>query len=301
MPEISRRRNGEIIKEVLGVLRNNPEGLRAKAVIEKVAAELELTPHEKGFYPDGAQRFNKIVRFATIGAVKAGWMIKDKGIWTITEFGRQANEQFRDPEMLYREADRLYREWDKDQPESKAGMILPDKSEKIVEASNIYEEAEENAWNEIQEHIHTMNPYDFQKLVAALLKAMGYHISWIAPRGKDDGIDIIAYSDALGAKDPRIKVQVKHRKDTKVTLDELKSFLAGVASQEVGIYVSSGGYTADAESKARSQEVKKITLVNLQRLFDLWVEHYNQIDEISRYLLPLKPVYFLSPEGIEAS
>ena len=52
-----------------------------------------------------------------------------------------------------------------------------------------------------------MDAYDFQKLVADLLKAIGYHVSWIAPPGKDGGVDILAYTDALGTQGPRIKVQ----------------------------------------------------------------------------------------------
>jgi predicted Mrr-cat superfamily restriction endonuclease len=38
---------------------------------------------------------------------------------------------------------------------------------------------------------------------------MGYHTPFISPKGKDGGIDIIAYQDPLGLKTPRIKVQVK--------------------------------------------------------------------------------------------
>ena len=34
-------------------------------------------------------------------------------------------------------------------------------------------------------------------------------------------------------------------------------------------------------------------LVDLKRLFDLWIEHYEDIPEATRRLLPLKPVYFL--------
>lgn len=34
---------------------------------------------------------------------------------------------------------------------------------------------------------------------------------YIAPKGKDAGVDIIAYRDPLGMASPRIKVQIKHR------------------------------------------------------------------------------------------
>src|SRR3712207_7764782 len=68
-------------------------------------------------------------------------------------------------------------------------------------------------------HIASLGPYDFQNLVAELLRAMGYHVPHVSPPGPDGGIDIMAYRDPLGTTAPRIKVQVKHRqsKDRKST------------------------------------------------------------------------------------
>jgi restriction system protein len=39
-----------------------------------------------------------------------------------------------------------------------------------------------------------------------------------------------------------------------------------------------------------------VMLVDLKRLFDLWVEHYDRIPEVQRRLLLIRPVYFLIPE-----
>ena len=54
-----------------------------------------------------------------------------------------------------------------------------------------YEEAREQAQSAIDGYLHAMNGYDFQKLVAELLQAMGYHVTWIASPGKDGGVDIM--------------------------------------------------------------------------------------------------------------
>ncbi len=35
-------------------------------------------------------------------------------------------------------------------------------------------------------------------MVAALLRAMGYYTPFISPRGKDGGVDILAYQDPIG-------------------------------------------------------------------------------------------------------
>lgn len=55
-----------------------------------------------------------------------------------------------------------------------------------------------------------MDPFDFEELVAALLRSMGY-FARRTEKGPDRGVDVIATSDSLGLDSPRIKVQVKQR------------------------------------------------------------------------------------------
>jgi restriction system protein len=229
---------------------------------------------------------------ATIGPVKAGWLVKSKGHWYVTEEGKKAYNQILDPEEFNREARRLYLQWRAAQPDAIAGLeeVAQEGTTSIENAAEAgtVEEAEETAWAEIERYVQGMNPYDLQKLVAALLRAMGYHVSWNAPPGPDKGIDIIAHNDPLGTSSPRIKVQVKRRAD-KISVDGLRAFIAILAEQDVGIFVSTGGFTSEAESEARTKETRKLTLVNLEQLVDLWVEHYDKVAESEKLLLPLSP------------
>jgi len=71
--------------------------------------------------------------------------------------------------------------------------------------------------------------------------------------------------------------------------------MAVLGDQDVGIFVSTGGFTSDAESEARTQERRKVSLVDLEKLFDLWVQHYDKVAEVDKHLLPLKPVQYLAP------
>jgi restriction system protein len=80
-----------------------------------------------------------------------------------------------------------------------------------------------------------------------------------------------------------------------VGADGLRSFMAVLGDQDVGIFVCTGGFTSNAEQEARTQERRRITLVNLEQLFDLWVQHYAKLAESDKQLLPLKPVYYLAP------
>lgn len=294
MAEITSKRRGELVRKVIEILKEHPEGLQAKEVLKLVEDSLALTPFEQSTYPNNptVRRFEKIVRFATIGPVKAGWILKSKGRWIVTEQGLKAYKDFKDPEKFTSEVRRLYRQWAANRPEP-IDEVAEQEAE-VADVTGTFEEAEESAWADIERQLRSMGPYDFQNLVAALLRAMGYHVSWIAPPGRDGGIDILAHTDPLGINMPRIKVQVKRRSD-KIAVDGLRSFMAVLGDQDVGLFVSAGGFTREAENEARTQEKRKITLLGLEQLFDLWLEHYAKVDEADRQLLPLKPVYFLAP------
>lgn len=295
MGESTKRRQGELVRKAFQILLDHPDGLRAGDVLKQMAEQLELTEHEKSPYAStpGVRRFDKIVRFSTIVHVKAGWLVKTKGLWVLTDEGRAAYQRYPDPEQFQREAIRLYREWRRGQPEPEGAEAEAVGDEEVSAAATI-EEAEESAWAEVEAHLARMNPYDFQNLVAGLLRGMGYHVSWVAPPGPDRGVDVIAHLDPLGIERGRIKVQVKRRAD-RISVPEIRSFLAVLGEEDVGIFVTTAGFTADSESEARQQERRRIMLLDSRRLFDLWVEHYEKIPEEQRRLLPLRAVHYLSP------
>ncbi|MEO5617209.1 MAG: restriction endonuclease [Candidatus Eisenbacteria bacterium] len=124
---------------------------------------------------------------------------------------------------------------------------------------------------------------------------MGYFVEWVSPPGPDRGIDIVAHADPLGVRGPRIKAQVKRRAD-KIAADGVRGFMALLGDSDVGLFVSTGGFTRDAEDEARRQEKRRIMLVDLKRLIKLWAEHYDRIEQKERRLLPLRPVYCLAPD-----
>ena len=166
-------------------------------------------------------------------------------------------------------------------------------SDKSVTVS--YEEAKEQAQDRIDAFLHDMDPYEFQKLVADLLKGIGYHVTWIAPPGKDGGIDILAYTDPLGTQGPRIKVQVKQQQ-AKVSEPELKSFVANINQNDSGIFFCTGGFTRDAENYARTQD-RRIMLIDTPKLIQLWTDNIPRLSDQAWQRLPLTPIYFLTPEG----
>jgi restriction system protein len=295
MAEITRRRVGELIRKLVEIVQRNPDGTQARDAIAALASEVQLTPYEAGEYESGGRRFDKIVRFATVDLVKAGWLAKLKGRWTVTDEGRSAFTRYTDPETFYREAVKLYYQWKAAQPGSEPSEPEEPADTTSAKATSItYEEAEEQAWAEIEAYLREVNPYDFQELVAALLRGMGYHVSWVAPPGRDGGTDILAWSDPLGTRPPRIKVQVK-RQAQAVNVEGLRSFMALLGEDDVGLFVAAGGFTREAHEEARTQEKRRVTLVDLERLVDLWIEHYAKLDEAARRRLPIQPIWFMAP------
>lgn len=271
---------------------HGPDGMQAGQAIQEVEKRVRLTDFEAGHYADGSRRFDKILRFATIAPVKAGWIVKDGGRWYVTEEGWQARKKHKDPLEFTKRASQLYQSWKKGQPAKPAG---PTSDDEAVEASAVIalEAAEEQARAQIEQHLKGMNPYEFQFLVADLLAAMGYHVSWVAPPGKDDGVDIIAFSDPLGMRPPRIKVQVK-RYDKPVAVGDVSAFMGNLGAEEVGLFVSTGNFTKDAEQKVRTDKQHRVTLIGLDALVKLWVQHYDKLGQEAKLRLPLRPVYFLA-------
>lgn len=300
MAEITRRRTGELLRKLFELLIAAPDGMPAQQALKALASNVELSAYESGIYEStGDRRFEKIVRFATVDCVKAGWLLKHKGTWTLTPAGVAAYQTYGDPEHFYKEAVKLYNAWRASQqgtgaqPPAESSFPEPDDGEK--EARITFEQAEEQAWAEIEQFLRTMNPYDFQDLVADLLTAMGYYVSWVSPPGKDGGVDILAHNDPLGTRPPRIKVQVK-RISQKVTTEGLRAFVSLIGNDDVGLFVSTGGFTKDAEDFTRMQESRKVTLINVEKLVDLWIGHYGKLGDAARRRLPLTPIYFLTPQ-----
>ena len=96
--KITRKRAGELVRGVFQILLKHPEGLQAKEVIQQLELLVPPTEFEQSIYPNSQniRRYGKIIRFSTIAAVKAGWLIKDKGQWSITSLGQDAFNKFHD-------------------------------------------------------------------------------------------------------------------------------------------------------------------------------------------------------------
>jgi restriction system protein len=302
LPSITQERTGEFVKTAFQVLAENDGHLPSSDVIRLAAPRLGLNEHELENLPSGVPRWENALRWYTVDSVKAGWLIKRNGIWYLTDEGRKALNL--DPLTFHKTAGQKY----KDALAARRTSASPPVQEKAGEVRDVdtaedaikratataVENAESMARSEIEDYIDSLGPYEFQDLVAALLRGMGYFTPFIAPQGKDGGLDILAYRDPLGSVAPRLKVQVKHR-EQKVAVGEVRELLSLLTKEgDAGLIVSSGGFTSEAafEIRRASRHIEKI---DLSDLIQMWDDHYDQMEEEDRRLMPLKRVAFLAP------
>ena len=71
-----------------------------------MAKRLTLSDFENSDYPNhpGVRRSDETLRFLTIGPAKAGWLNKEKGIWSITDSGQKVLKDISDPISLHAES-----------------------------------------------------------------------------------------------------------------------------------------------------------------------------------------------------
>lgn len=163
------------------------------------------------------------------------------------------------------------------------------KEEESEELDIIKEEIKDKAREFIKDKVSDLDWEDMEQLVAGLLRAMGYKTR-ITPRGPDRGRDVIASPDGLGLEDPRIIVEVKHRKG-QMGSSALRSFTGGLRSRDKGLYVSTGGFSKEAKYEAERSTVP-ITLIDIDSLVDLIIQYYDEFDVETKALIPLQKIYW---------
>ncbi len=290
----SRDLAAKVVFKALTILKENEGEMLGRNVISQIEEQLQFDGWESHRYKkSGNIRWKSILHFFTIDCTKAGFLRKKNAIWYLTPEGESALGL--GAEKLLDEATRLYKVWREANPKTNVEeKQIDDLDDSDIEESSdklTLDQIEQMSIDSIKHYIEMKNPYEFQDLVAALLRGMGYFTPFIAPKGRDGGIDIIAYRDPLGTTVPRIKVQVKHRKDSASSpeIQQLKGVLQ--PSGEVGMFISAGGFTSTAKKEARNSNVH-VELIDLDRFISLWQDFYDKLNDEDKALLPLLPFYF---------
>lgn len=158
-----------------------------------------------------------------------------------------------------------------------------------AEEAVLAEDMQAKALEFIKDRAAKLDWDQMQRLVAGLLRAMGYKTQ-ISPAGPDRGKDIVASPDGFGFESPRIVVEVKHRKGA-MGSQEIRSFLGGRHKDDKGLYVSTGGFSKDARYEAERASIP-LSLMDIDELVAALIDNYDALDNETRQLLPLRRLYW---------
>lgn len=277
---------------LLDALVKNGGHMRTKELISYIGANYKLFSRDLEAAPSGVSRWVNTVQYYSIPLAHAGFLRKDRGTWYITPEGEKAlklgvlgvNAAMNNREAIWK-AERS------ESTNNEENTVAPVASELGVMDT---ESVQELGRRSLREAVAALNPYEFQDLVAALFRGLGYHVPFVAPKGKDGGIDIIAHSDPLGAIGASIKIQVKHTPDSTVSVGVIRQLASLLhCDSDCGVIVTSGGFTSDAERFAR-EDHRRLRLINGDELIDLWTATYQKLNEADQQRLPLVSVCFFA-------
>ena len=263
----------------------------AKELYPFVETNVNLTEWEKE--PAGKNkyiRWTNSFQFYSINYAKAGLIVKKNGMWYLTPEGEAAIKL--SPEEVMEKGEVAYREWRKLNPREDKHDEEPTDDNVERDRAEELNMLESDAREGIRKFIVSKSPYEFQDMVAALLRAMGYHTPFIAPKGKDGGIDITAYLDPLGAQTPRIKAQVKHKPETAIGASDIRALLGVLRAGDIALFVTSGTFSPDAKTTGTSSR-EFIRLIDGDEFIDMWLEFYDKMTDDDKNMLPLKRIAFL--------
>lgn len=276
----------KLMYEALLILDKNGSEMAFSDLMQRLGDTLNFDSWEQDVYDNGNARWQSALMFYSINLVKSDFLVKNKGRWFLTDKGKEAISKY-SPNELYEAVHRGYVEWRKNCDFAKEEDADNHSS---AEAVISFEKMKAQASDDIMEFIKEKNPYGFQDMVAALLRAMGYYTPFIAPKGRDGGVDIIAYRDPLGVLQPIVKVQVKHYDmNNPVTVDVVRSII-GVAKNDVPVVITSGRFADAAKVEARQYNVR---LIDGYEFADLWVQYFDKMPETDKSLMPIEPIYVI--------
>jgi restriction endonuclease Mrr len=120
------------------------------------------------------------------------------------------------------------------------------------------------------ERIHEMDPYQFEFLVAELLRKIGYENVEVTQRSADKGIDVIANLTVGGLTNVKTVIQVKrYKKGNNISGRYITQLRGSAEVDQRGLIITTSDFTKDAINESKAQNKMPVALVNGEKLIDL--------------------------------
>ena len=275
----SRALAAKLLFATFKILKDAGGSLAGKEVITIIESSVELTEWDKSVYEKtGNTRWVSILHFFTIDAIKSGFLIKEKGTWTLSNTG---NDAIQLGEVGLLEAcTEGYVKWRLSVPAKQQTEAVLAKEIKGVPSEELLEsviaEINDNLAGEILDIVKSCSPVFFERRVVALLVKMGYggtlaNAARVIGRSGDGGIDGIIDEDRLGLD--AIYIQAK-RWEGIVGRPEIQKFVGALQGQRAhkGVFITTSDFTKEAQEYVKNIS-NKVVLMNGFALAKLMIEN----------------------------
>lgn len=297
----SHKRESEILLAVLRLIKDNDGEMRYADIKEELPKVFQFTEEERGRNNTWDEKWHPVL--GMIGGIElktAGIVDIKKSVWSLTQKGEQALNLT--PEEFYVLYHYSYKQIQKAKKAISATSSTheEDSDEPASDESTVLDinSIEDKAREGIRQYIRSKGAYEFQNMIAALLRGMGYFTPYIADKGKDGGVDVVAYEDTLGASGAHIKVQVKHMPDASISVDIVRALISKLTKvNDIGIVATSGRFTNESKKEARDHQ-KHIRLLDMEDIIDLWLQFYPRMSAEDKDELPITPIYHLNTDRL---
>jgi restriction system protein len=285
---------GSMYRAALTALSQAPMGqMKKSALLQAMASSLDLDEWALEVYDTGHVRWQSIFAFASIGLSRGGYVTKNRGVWAITDQGREVLTKPYDGPAFLLEVRHKYQQWHDSQlsllPKDKSATIVPNgelEFELVTQVpegpqegiSRILKLANDALAAELIDEIKQCEPAFFEELVVRLLIAMGYggnrrDAGRSVGKSGDGGVDGIINEDPLGLD--TIYLQAK-RWQNPVGEGDVRDFIGALDIKGVkkGVFLITSSFSPSAVHAVRTiRSDKKIVLIDGTRLAQLMIEH----------------------------
>lgn len=258
---------------------------RISELIDRLADTLTLNDEQRSeLLPSGQRVLANRVGWARTYLKKAELIESpERGVMVLTNRGRSVLKENL-PQINQQVLDRFpeFREWRTAKKDGETGVtgtpiivgttgLTPDEA-----MESAFSELNDQVASELLETLKRSSPYFFEKVVLALLTAMGYgglHGSGlVTPASGDGGIDGLIHEDKLGLD--TVCVQAKRWEGT-VGRPVVQGFVGSMDlhRSRKGVVITTGRFSHDARDYVDRIEGKKVVLIDGEQLSQLMIEH----------------------------
>ena len=243
---------------------------RAGEVSDLVVEKLNIPEEEIAVtIKSGGSRIKNQIQWARLLLVKTGYLdSSQRGVWTLTEKGMNANLTDQDLLNLYD----LRKEWVKEMRKAKSEAV----NEKLSHTDET--DSEDEVIQDIDykiallEQLKSLSPNGFERICQRLLRESGFEQVKVTGRSGDGGIDGIGLLQVNPFVSFKVIFQCK-RYQGAVSPSQVRDFRGAMQGRaDKGIIMTTGTITSEAKKEARRDGVPPIEIVDGEKLVEMF-EH----------------------------